>query len=52
MVTYVIFLVTRYTVTGAVSTLFLSVITVRYQDAAKDLKLHPENIAKCQFPEI
>ncbi len=25
---------------------------IRYQDAVKDLKLHPENIAKFQFPEI
>ncbi len=24
---------------------------IRYHDAVKDLKLHPENIAKFQFPE-
>ncbi len=24
---------------------------IRYRDAVKDLKLHPENIAKFQFPE-
>ena len=24
---------------------------IRYQDAVKDLKLHPENVAKFQFPE-
>ncbi len=24
---------------------------IRYQDAVKDLKLHPENIAIFQFPE-
>ncbi len=24
---------------------------IRYQDAVKDLKLHPENIAKFHFPE-
>ncbi len=28
-----------------------STFGIQYQDAVKDLKLHPENVAKFQFPE-
>ncbi len=30
---------------------FIATFGIRYQDAVKHLKLHPENIAKFQFPE-
>ena len=29
----------------------IATFSIRYQDAVKDLKLHPENIAEFQFPE-
>ncbi len=29
----------------------LAIFCIQYQDAVKDLKLHPENITKFQFPE-